>query len=265
MNWMDKLIDDYVHFLRNETTYRELDGGRHAITTPFLNVYNDAVEIYCKRQDDGKIMIADGGETLSNLSLAGITFNNRGKRKQIFHEILLNYNIQVKEDELFIIADDESKFPQAKHNLLSAISKISDMYLMPSSSTFASDVFTEKVKKYFNDNDVIVTPKFNSQSKSGMYFTFDFQIAGKNTEILINTFNTLQKSNLAIFILAYDSIKVVREELTGKIVKSVPIVNDELHSIKSEYLDTLRDRGCTPLLWSRRNEDESLQQFRFAS
>ena len=139
------------------------------------------------------------------------------------------------------------------------------MYLLPSSSNSASDFFTEKVKKYFNENNVIVTPKFGSQSKNGMYFTFDFQIAGKYTEILVDTFNTLQKSNLAVFVLAYDSIKAVREELTGKVVKSVPIVNDELHSIKPEYLDTLREKGCPPLLWSRRYEHESLKTFRFAS
>ena len=265
MSWMDKLIDDYVRFLKNETTHRELDDGWHAVTTPFLDIYNDAVEIYCKLQNDGRIIIADGGATLNNLSLSGVTFNHHGKRRKIFKEILLNYNVQVKDEELFIVADEESKFPQAKHNLLSAISKISDMYLLPSPANSASDFFTEKVNRYFKDNGVIVTPKFNSQSKSGMYFTFDFQIAGRDTEILVDTFNTLQKSNLAVFALAYDSIKTVREELTGKTVKSIPIVNDELHPVKSEYLDTLREKGCPPLLWSLRNENESLQQFRFAS
>ena len=265
MSWMDKLINEYLSFLKSETIYRELDDGWHAITTPFLDVHNDAIEIYCKLQDDGKIILADGGETLNNLSLSGVTFSRRGKRKQLFDATLLNYGVQVKNDELFIIADEESKFPQAKHNLLSAISKISDMYLFPSQTNLASDFFTEKVQKYFNDNGVIVTPKFNSQSKSGMYFTFDFQIAGRNTEILVNTFNTLQKANLAVFVLAYDSIKAAREELTGKIVRSVPIVNDELHSVKSEYLDTLRDRGCAPFLWSRRNDSEALKQFRLAS
>lgn len=128
MSWMDRLINEYLQFLKNETTYRELDGGWHAITTPFLNAYNDAIEVYCKLQDNGNIIIADGGETLNNLSLAGITFNHRGRRGQIFKEILLNYNVQVKKNELFVVADKEAKFPQAKHNLLSAISKISDMY-----------------------------------------------------------------------------------------------------------------------------------------
>ena len=162
MSWMDKLIDEYLQFLKSEMTYRELDDGWHAITTPLLNAYNDAVEVYCKLQNNGNIIIADGGETLNNLSLAGITFSHRGKRSQIFKEILLNYNVQVKENELLIVADEEAKFSQAKHNLLSAISKISDMYLLPSSSNSASDFFTEKVKKYFNENNVIVTPKFGS-------------------------------------------------------------------------------------------------------
>ena len=57
-----------------------------------------------------------------------------------------------------------------------------------------------------------------------MYFTFDFQIAGRNTEILVNTFNTLQKANLAVFVLAYDSIKAAREELTGKKCCGFPVV-----------------------------------------
>ena len=57
-------------------------------------MYNDAIEIYCKSEDDQKIIFSDGGETLNKLELAGITFNRRGKRKNIFESILLNYGVK---------------------------------------------------------------------------------------------------------------------------------------------------------------------------
>ncbi len=265
MSFVEKIIDEYMQFLRARMSYREADNGWQVITTPFLDMYNDAIEIYCKAKDDQKIIFSDGGETLNKLELAGITFNRRGKRKNIFDSILLNYGVKLKNEEIFVEVEDMRKVASAKHNLLQAIIEISDMYVMSTNLNEGSKTFNEKVQKYFRDNNVVVTPKFSAKSKVGLEFTFDFQIAGLDTEILVETFNTITTTNLAVSLFSYESIRELREEISGKKVRSISIINDEYTEIRSEYIDTFRDKDIEPILWTGRNQSENLSKFRFVA
>ena len=262
MSLVDKIIENYMQFLKERMFYREVDDGWQAITTPFLDMYNDAIEIYCKIEDEQKIIFSVGGETLNKLELTGITFNRRSKRKRILESILLNYGVNVRNEEIFVEVEDMRKVASAKHNLLQAIIEISDMYMLPTNVNEGAKTFNDKVQKYFRDNKVVVTPKFSAKSKAGLEFTFDFQIAGLDTEILVETFNTITTSNLAVCLLSYESIKEIREEISGKEIKSISIINDEYTEIKPEYLNTFRDKNIEPILWTDRNQFENLSKFK---
>ena len=90
MSWIDDLIEEYVKFLKSKVKKCEIGDGWYSITTPFLNSFNDYIEIYCKNED-GKITITDDGDTMSNLELAGVNFKHSKNKKEILNRILLNY------------------------------------------------------------------------------------------------------------------------------------------------------------------------------
>ena len=90
-----------------------------------------------------------------------------------------------------------------------------------------------------------------------MEFNFDFQIAKKDKEIVIKSFNTINKSNLPTFLFSWDDIKPVREKITKKNVNAIAIINDIGKEIKTEFLDALKAKNANYILWSERESEKS--------
>jgi len=194
MSWINNLMGDYHTFLKRKTIITD-DGSSDwvEISTPFVGLFNDAIDIYAKKKEN-KVILSDDGNTLRNLELSGLEISRSPKRKEILDRILINYGVKISKDELTIEAT-EKDFPQKKLNLIAAISETSDMYYL-AKHTVAS-VFKEDVKNYMDEQKLIYTPYFISKESTGLEFTFDFQIAYRNTEIVIKSFNSINKSNPA--------------------------------------------------------------------
>ena len=90
MNQITALVDDFYNFLRQKTTIT-LDAVTTwtKITTPFLGLFNDSIEIYAKKEK-GKVILSDDGETIHNLELSGVSISRSAKRKEMLERILLN-------------------------------------------------------------------------------------------------------------------------------------------------------------------------------
>ncbi|MDD4604118.1 MAG: DUF1828 domain-containing protein, partial [Bacteroidales bacterium] len=128
-NWVNELIDKYYDFLKGRTSVITETGTDWAvISTPFLGLFNDTLDVYAKKEN-GKILLSDDGMTIKNLDLIGSTISRSPKRKELLDRILLNYGIQFNDNE-FITEATEQTFAQKKHNLISAISEINDMYML---------------------------------------------------------------------------------------------------------------------------------------
>lgn len=262
MTWIDSAIDDYIHFLREHTVHHSVDYGWHSITTPFLNVYNDCIEIYCKK-DGEKVILSDGGDTINNLELSGVTFTRSPKRKAIFEQVLLNYGVSANNQKTLLVETDIKGFAQAKHNLLSAIMEISDMYMVSKPNAFT--VFRDDVNGFLDEQEVIYTPSFISKGASGVEFNFDFQIAHRKTEILLNTFNTINKSNLAIFLFNWGDIKEAREKIAKKSVRGLAIINDDTKEPNLQLLNALESKGAEYIIWSKRHEPQNIAKLKDAA
>lgn len=219
------------------------------INTPFLGAFNDSIEIYAQKTDN-QLILSDNGETLSNLELQGLHFQGSKKRKDLLDTILLNYGVKNTNDEL-IIESNLEKFSQAKHNFLSAIIEINDLYVL--SKQNVTSIFREDVRTFLDNRNIVYTPDFISKGNTGLEFNFDFQIAKIKSETVLKSFNTINKSNLATFLFAWDDIKPVREKITKKEVKAIAIINDVDKEIKSEYLDALKSKNADIILWSERD------------
>ena len=259
MNWIEDSINQYYDWLKTKT-YAKVDEQSDwvAVTTPFLGLFNDPIEIYMKMEDE-TILMSDDGVTLKNLELAGASITRSPKRKEWLDFILLNYGITIDNGELFVKAK-QADFSQKKHNLICAISEITDMEI--TAKHIVSSLFRDDVKQLLDEQEIIYTPQFITKGSSGIEFTFDFQIAGRNKELVLKSFNSLNKINVPNFLFSLDDIKPVREKASGKEMLSLAVINDIEKDIKPEYINALKSRNTDILFWSERNKPENLQKLR---
>jgi hypothetical protein len=260
-NWINTLIDNYYDFLKSRTAIITETGTDWAvISTPFLGLFNDTVEVYARKQDS-RIFLSDDGSTIKNLELLGASITRSPKRKELLDKILINYGVKYEDDEFVVEATDQN-FPQKKHNLVSAISEISDMYMLAKQTV--SSIFKDDVRSYLDEQKIIYTPQFISKGTTGLEFTFDFQIAYREKEIVIKSFNSLNKLNLPNFLFTWDDIKKVRENVTQKNVIGLAIINNEEKEIQQEYLEALKSKNANFILWNQRHTPESLELLKVA-
>lgn len=254
-------MNDYYTFLKEKTLVTASNSSDWVeISTPFVGLFNDTVDIYVKKEGK-KIILSDDGNTLRNLELSGLEISRSPKRKEILDRILINYGVSLCNDELTTEAT-ERDFPQKKLNLISAISETADMYYL-AKHTVAS-VFREDVKAYLDEQELIYTPYFISKGSTGLEFTFDFQIAYRNTEIVIKSFNSVNKMNLPHFLFTWDDIKKVREQQTQKEIIGLAVINDIDREVSEEYLSALDCKGAQHILWSQRHTPENIGKLKAA-
>lgn len=262
MNWINTLMDNYYTFLKEKTLVSSSNSSEWVeISTPFIGLFNDAVDIYAKK-DGNRIILSDDGNTLRNLKISGLEISRSQKRKEILNQILINYGVQINNEELTTIAT-EKDFPQRKLNLMSAISETTDMYYL-AEHTVAS-VFRDDVKAYLDEQELIYTPYFISKGSTGLEFTFDFQIAYRNTEIVIKSFNSVNKLNLPQFLFTWDDIKKVRQQQTQKEIVGLAVINDTYKDVSNEYLSALDNKGAQYILWSQRHTPENIRKIKFVA
>ena len=254
MNWVNTSVDNYYNWLREKTfIQKDLTTDWYLINTPFIGAFNDTIEIYAQK-NGSQLKLSDNGETISNLEIQGLQIQGSKRRKSLLDSILINYGVKINNDEL-IIETNIDKFSQSKHNFLSAIIEINDLYVL--SNHNVASIFKEDVRNYLDSQDIIFTPDFISKGSTGLEFNFDFQIAQRDKEIVIKSFNTINKSNLPTFLFSWDDIKPVREKITKKNVTAIAIINDIDKEVKSEFLEALKSKNANFILWSEKDSAEN--------
>jgi hypothetical protein len=252
MNWAQTLVNDYFTWLKDKTIVKQDElTDWTAIDTPFVNMFNDTIEIYAQKKNN-KVILSDDGETLSNLEMAGVNIAKSTSRKDFLTHILRNYGIKLQDEEL-VVECDPKNFPQNKFNMLSAIIEINDMYML--SKQNVASVFKEDIKNFLDQHEIIYTPDFISKGESGLEFTFDFQMMGRKEEVVMKSFNKLDKNLLSTFLFSWQEIEPIRKDITGKEVKAIAFINDVDKKINTKYLDALKSKGAEVILWSKREEE----------
>ncbi len=254
MNWVNTSVDNYYNWLREKTfIQKDIHTDWFLINTPFIGAFNDTIEIYAKKNGN-QLKLSDNGETISNLEVQGLQIQGSKRRRLLLDSILINYGVKIDNDELTIDTNIE-KFSQSKHNFLSAIIEINDLYVL--SNHNVASIFKEDVRNYLDSQNIIFTPDFISKGSTGLEFNFDFQIAQRDKEIVIKSFNTINKSNLPTFLFSWDDIKPVREKITKKDVNAIAIINDIDKEIRTEFLDALKNKNADFILWSEKDSEAS--------
>ncbi len=261
MSWIEPLMDEYFQFLREKTQITHLPSNEWVqISTPFLDAFNDTIDIYVKKSN-GTLLLSDDGQTLRNLELNGVSISRSPKRRQMLDRILLNYGVTLRGKELTTEGNEKS-FPQKKLNLLSAIHEANDLFVLARPTV--GSLFREDVGNFLDEQDLIYTPFFISRGATGLEFTFDFQIAHRRVEVLIKAFNSVNKYNLPHFLFAWEDVRGVRERQTRKSVVGLAFINDSEREVKGEFLEALQHRQAEYILWSQRFAPENIQKLKAA-
>lgn len=261
MEWIDDKIAEYYSWLKDNTAVKEDKGtGWFAISTPFVGLFNDNIEIFIKKTSESEITLSDDGETIGNLKLLGVDISRSPKRMSYLQRILSNHGISIDGDELKVVSNG-ADFAKKKHSLISAIMNISDMSLLAKENV--SSMFSEDVMAFADMRNIIYTSSFIVRGKSGLDFNFDFQIAGKNSELVVKTFNILRQDSVGSYLFCLNDTKEIREKATGKQFLSLAVINDSVQP-SQKLVDTLQTYGTDVMLWSRRNDDNYKNVFKVA-
>ncbi len=256
MSWIDELISDYYEFVKNRT-FAVVDNSTNwaVINTPFVDMFNDGIEVYVKKNGD-KYILSDDGITLKNLESNGVSINRSNTRKSLVEKVLLNFGINLKDGELVTEASQKS-FPQQKLNLLSAILELNDLSLF--SKHTVTSVFKEEVETYLREKEIIFIPYFITKGSTGLEFSFDFLFAGHKEEIVAKVFSNLNTSQLASFLFSWEDIKFTRQKVSNKNLNGLAFVNDIDRVVKGEYIEALNHKGTKIFQWSKKDEEASIQ------
>ena len=83
------------------------------ISTPFVGMFNDTIDIFVRKLPDGKVTLSDDGNTLANLELVGVSFKTSAGRKDILDRIKLNYGVVITREAELTKTVNKSEFVQA--------------------------------------------------------------------------------------------------------------------------------------------------------
>ena len=122
MNLLNEGVNEYYEWLKKRT-FVQKDGttGWSVVSTPFVGLFNDTIDLFVKLQPNGNVVLSDDGNTLSNLELLGVNFKSSTGRRDILDRVKLNYGVSVAKDGEMSKTVVRKDFAQGKHDMICAI------------------------------------------------------------------------------------------------------------------------------------------------
>lgn len=246
MQEIQKLLDDYVAWLRDKTLLRQIDNWVE-ITTPYLDRHNDYIQIYARRVNSGFIL-TDDGYTIDDLEQSGCKLNSP-KRQDLLKMTLNGFGIQLCDNALEVHASPDN-FALRKHNLVQAMLAVNDMFYL--AVPMVASLFYEDVVAWFDLHEVRYTPKVKFTGKTGYDHLFDFVIpkSRQQPERILQTINRPNRDTAQAVAFAWIDTKEVRPPDS----KAYALLNDSEAAIPSPVLDALTNYDVRPIPWSTREQ-----------
>ena len=178
--YIQKLIDDYTSWLKNEITFEKI-GEYYEITTPYLDNANDYLQIYVK-QEGNDIFFTDDSITMHNLKMSGLQLTQN--RKLQLQRILYQY----------------------------------DMFAV--SKSRVSSFFLDDIQEFFLEKEIYYTDNVQFMGLSGFSHNYDFLIQRSKTkpERLCQAVNNPNKSTMGNILFAWNDTKPARKNGSQLIV-----------------------------------------------
>jgi len=242
---IEKLLNDYVAWLREKTILREIAGSVE-ITTPYLDRHNDYVQIYAKRVN-GSYLLTDDGNTIDDLEQSGCRLQSP-KRQDLLKMTLNGFGVQLHANALEVHASPDN-FALRKHNLVQSILAVNDMFYLAAPTI--TSLFYEDVVAWFDLNEIRYTPKVKFTGKSGFDHLFDFVIpkSRHQPERIVKAINRPNKDTAQSILWAWGDSKENRPMES----RAFAFLNDSEQAVSPSVVDALRNYDVRPILWSKRD------------
>lgn len=243
---VNNLLDVYREWLREETEIKEVNGWAE-ITTPFVDRYNDAIQIYAKREND-RWILTDDAYTIRDLMQSGVDIATKN-REQLLTVILNRLGVKRDGDELRVIASD-STFARKKHSLIQAIISVGDLF--HTSAATVSTLFYEEVLSWLCEIEVRFSESVKLTGKSGFDYNFEAIIPASKElpERILKVVGKPDRASVERTCFAWVDVRENRPK--GSI--AVAIVNDSEKKLSSSAIDAFSEYEIKTIPWKKRTE-----------
>ena len=248
---IQQMINDYSSWLKSEISVAQY-GQYYELTIPYLDRFNDYLQIYVKQDENGKISITDDGYIIGNLLSGGMSLRANSARKQALDRIIRNYSLQLRGDDITATATAQD-FPQKKHMMVQAMLAIDDLY--ETNADKVKNYFAEDMQTFLDANEIFYSRDFSLVGKTGSLYTYDFhfQRTRQKPERFCRTINRLNESNRNLTIFNWIDTREKRNNEGQMIV----MLNDE-NTVNITDIDAFLTYNIEPVLFSKRQESIEL-------
>lgn len=241
-----KLKEQYVKWLDDEISVKKIEEYLQ-ITSPFLDRFNDYLQVYAKIDKNNEILLTDDSYIINNLQDSGIDITSP-KRKQLLDSFLRKYRINLEDKSLSIKSSIE-EFPQKILFLMQAMINIDDMFML--SQNRVDSLFLDDIKGFFDKNEIFYTENVNFLGKSGFFYSYEYllQRTKEKPERLCKVINNPNKQNLQNTLFMWNDTKETR----NKDAQLIVFLNDE-NKIDSGVIEGFKNYEVNTILWSEKEK-----------
>lgn len=233
------LVEKYLAWLKQEITITDC-GEFCGISVPLLDRFNDYLQIFVK-EENGGLLITDGGYIISNLITSGIGLRKGSEKRNRIDSIIREHNLTLKDDAIWVCTTFE-KFPVVKHSVLQAMLEIDDLYDV---GRPANTVFANEVQSLFDSHQLYYTRDITLRGRTGGIYTYDFLFQRnerRNEDIYCKTINRLTETHRNLAIFNWTDSQLARSAKSRLLV----LYNDEPKSAKrGQNIKAFQEYGIT--------------------
>jgi hypothetical protein len=242
---VQRLLDDYVAWLRDKTTLRQAPDNWVEITTPYLDRHNDYLQIYVRKHNGG-FVLTDDGYVIEDLTHSGCRLDSP-KRQDLLRMTLAGFGVQSNEGRLEVSASAEN-FALRKHSLVQAMLAVNDLFYL--AVPMVASLFYEDVVAWMDAADIRYTPNAKFTGKSGYDHLFNFVIpkSRKQPERIIQAVTRPSRETAQMVAFAWFDTKDVRSPDS----KAYAFLNDQEQKVSQAVIDALDSYDVKPVAWSER-------------
>ena len=243
---VQKLLDDYLAWLRDKTSLRQIDKWIE-ITTPYLDRHNDYIQIYAGKANNG-FLLTDDGYTIDDLEQCGCKLES-SKRQDLLKMTLNGFGVQLHDNALEVHASHDN-FALRKHNLVQAILAVNDMFYL--AMPMVASLFYEDVVAWLDLHEVRYTPRVKFTGKSGYDHLFDFVIpkSRHKPERILQAINRPNRETTQAVAFSWIDTKEVRPVDS----MAYALLNDSEQPVSAGVIDALRSYDVQPIPWTKRDD-----------
>ena len=241
-----KLKEKYINWLEKEISVNQI-GEYLEITSPFLDRYNDYLQVYAKLEKDDEIILTDDSYIINNLQMSGIDIKST-KRKQLLESFLNKYNVKL-EDNALVIKSGIEDFPQKILFLIQAMLNVDDMFML--SQNKVASIFLENVTEFLDSKEIFYSKDVSFIGKSGFVYSYEYllQRTKDKPERLCKVINNPNKQNFQNTIFMWNDTKETRDNDSQLIV----FLNDE-NKIDATVIEGFKNYNVNTIPWSEREK-----------